>query len=544
MPPKTIKLNKKDEISSVVKRIKDMRDKEVIFEMDSSSALLRNSDHMKLMKKTAQSLGKKIWVSTDDEIGRILAKKADVLYGDDEVRMPRPRARTMKNEVKPNFSDIMSNGKAIPAPVMIKPKPKMDMDLDMEVATIPVVQSYDYEEVEEPRARFNFGTRRTKVIISSLIGLVIAALLLAIFLPSATVTVFARSESISRDFEIVVDKNLAAPDNTNLEIPGIAVSNEESLTKNFPATGTLSSGEKATGLVTLYNFTKNTLTLKATTTTLVVDGKKYLFTKDVTGIRPTGGTEENPAAGTLIPPVTVIAEQGGEAYNLPAGARFEIVNKALGNQPVFAKNTDPIAGGSTNTSATAVSQKDVDQAAAVLLNEIVATTASELSNQNGGTVKIVDSGVTKEVLAQTESREPGEAASSFDMTMIARVTGMAFKDQDVIDLVESKINEVLSNDKYLDQSANKNYTAKFKSFDAATGRGVLSVHFETTVAYKLDNQNLSKLLAGKNEAEIKEILLSKPEVDSVTVKFWPSWLSHKAPRISSKIHIESQVQSK
>src|SRR5438067_377179 len=107
MPPKIIKLGKKDDIVAVVKQIKNLRDKDVIFELEKGSLLLKSSENLKLMKRTGEALGKKIQVSTDDEIGRILAKKAGVLAGNLDIKMPKGLSRVSRSDVKPRFSDIM-----------------------------------------------------------------------------------------------------------------------------------------------------------------------------------------------------------------------------------------------------------------------------------------------------------------------------------------------------------------------------------------------------------------------------------------------------
>jgi len=530
MPPKIIKLGKKDDIAAAVKHIKNMRDREVTFELENGSSLLKSSDNLRLMKKTAESLGKKIWVSTDDEIGMILAKKAGVLQGDMEIRMPKGAPRVARSDVKPRFSDIRDSAqgmaqKAEKARAMVLPA--------MAEITTRIAPREIFAKINPFR---KFGSRTSKFVVSGLVLMVLGVFLLAIFLPSANVTVYARSETITRDFEIAVDKNLAAADHTNLEIPGITVLKESSLTKNFPATGKVAAGEKATGSVVLYNFTDNTLTLRASTTTLVSGGKKYFFTKDATGIRPTS-SESNPSTG----PIEIIAELPGADFNLAADTKFDIVNAALGNQNVYAKNSEALAGGSTDTSATSVSQRDFDEAGISLLNDIVQNAANELSQTHQSPVRLFDSALTKEVLAQTANKEINEPAESFDVTVIARVSGLGVKDADVVDLVLAKINEVLSGDKYIPEDGKRNYTASFKSVDLAAGRGVLAVHFETEVAYKVESENFNKLLTGKNEAEIKEILLSKPEVDSVKVEFWPKWLTHKSPRLSNKINIQTVI---
>jgi hypothetical protein len=531
MPPKILKIGKKEDIAWAVKYIKNMRDREVVFELASESPLLKSSDNMKLMKRTAEALGKKITVATDDEIGMVLAKKAGVLHGNAEVHMPKGARRGGRvGVVKQQMSDMESATTIKVAPRVEKIRTTILPDIQM-----PDIQPAEIIAKVNPFNRIS--TKATKIIVVTSVLLVLAAFLVAVLLPAATITVFARSESITRDFEIAVDKNLAAADHTNLEVPGITVNKETSLTKRFNATGKVSAGEKATGNVVLYNFTPNTLTLRASTTTLVANGKKYFFTQDATGIRSTN-SENSPSTGNIA----IVAELPGDDYNLPAGTKFEIQNAALGNQNVYAKNSVALAGGTTAAdSATSVSQRDFDEAGIVLLNEIVAKTAAELSEEHKGVVRLVDSGITKEILAQTSSVEINEQAETFDVTVIARISGIAIKESDVTDLVVSKINEVLSADKYLPENSKRNFTASFKSLDQATGRGVLAVHFETGVAYKVQSEDLNKLLTGKNESEIKEILLSKPEVDTVDVKFWPEWLTHKAPRLSSKIKINTVI---
>ncbi|MEJ0020999.1 MAG: hypothetical protein WDN47_00260 [Candidatus Doudnabacteria bacterium] len=519
MPPKVIKLGKKDDIASVIKQIKSLRDREVVFELIKGSVLLSSSDNLKLLKRTGEALGKTIKVSTDDEIGRILAKKAGVLYGDAEVKMPKIMPRVARSDVKPRFSDIMGSRKIFSNAVdrAINPAPESPP------AKLP------RDNVRKTRSSGNF----TKFFILGLVILVVAVFALAVLLPTATVTVFARSEQVTRDLELTVDKNTSSADPDNLQITGIPVDREVSQTKNFTATGVQLAGTKATGTVTIYNFTPNILTLRAATTTLVMSDKKYLFTKDVTGIKPNGVPN---------PGIQIIADLPGEAQNLPANSKLQIVNQKLGSQNVYAVNPDGIGGGQA-TSTTVLSQADIDMAVASLTNDIVAQAESDMTQETGFAVKLVPSGIKTDILAKTANKNVGDEADSFAMTLIAKVTGLGFKDSDVTSIVVSKINQVLSSDKYLLDNAQRQYTAEFKSIDIPNGHGVLAVHFVTTAAYKVDQTNLAGILAGKNETEIKEILMSKPEIDNVQVTFWPSWFTHKAPRFNGKIYIKTELSS-
>ena len=531
MAPKIIKLGRKDDLASVVKQIKDLRDREVIFDIEKGSVMLKTSDALRLMKKTGEVLGKKIQITTDDEIGQVLAKKAGVLAGDtSEVRMPRGMTRVARSDVKPRFSDILGPPRKAMSKVVEHTQQLMET---VGITTMPKsaskISRSAYEEPARP------GPNRSKTWIWVLAGIVIVFLGLAIYLPQANVTIYARSEPITRDLEITVDQRATTVDASKLVIPAFPITREVSQTKNFPTTGNNPVGTKATGSVVIYNQTTHTLTLKAATTTLIISGKKYHFTRDVAGIYPTTPSSNNV-------PVPIIAEQAGADYNLPVNSKFQVVNAALGNQDVYGRNDVAIAGGSA-TAHQVLSQTDLDQAVASLTNDIIVQAQNDLSQEKSEPIKLIDSGVNKEILAHTANKNVGDEVDKFDMTLIAKVTGLAFSENDVIKLVEGKINEVLSSDKYLVPDAQKQYTAGFKSLDVNKGTGVLTVHFQTVAAYKVDSSNLAKILAGKTDSEIKEILSSKPEVDSVAVSFWPAWLVHKAPRFNGKVYIKTVLSS-
>jgi hypothetical protein len=534
MAPRIIKLSKKDDLTAAIKHIKASKDREIVFEVEKGSPILANSEGMRLMKKTAEVLGKDVKVDTTDTNGRLLAKKVGVLASNSmEAKSSKPtkaRATMDSSRRGGQFSDIMIPKRKEIKKAAVKPtiepiKPKKEISEDF---AIPIIR----QRASEEGSRLEFEVARrsskfSKIFVLCLVVLVVTVFGLAVLLPQAEITIFARSESVSRDFEIIVDRAVAARDTTNMQIPGVFVSKEFSQTRTFNSTGTRTSGTKASGTITIYNMTANTLTLRAATTTLIAGGKRFSFTRDVSGIRPNG------TANTGIP---IVAQEGGADYNLAANTRFQIVNAALGNQNVYAINPEALSGGTTSTAAKVVSTADIDNATDALLADVVNVAEEELTAANSVKIRLLNAGVKKEVLAKTANKNVGDEAESFDMTLIARVTGLAFREDDVTKVIEDKINEVLSSDKYLLEGQQK-YQADYKSVDPTLSKGVLAVHFDTIAAYRVGENELPKVLAGKNESEIKEILLSKPEVDNVNVKFWPDWFVHKAPKFNGKIRI-------
>lgn len=524
MPVKLIKLSKKEDIASVIQKIKSLAEKEVVFELEKGSLLLKNSANLKLMKRTGEAFGKKVRVRTNDELGKMLAAKAGILFGQKKADAKKFIPKSSRLGFRPGFSDIRSSLKILPQTTV--------------KSLAGTILKKGLPKIQRPK----ISATSKKIWRASLIGIAALLILAVVFwtvLPSASITIYARSQPVTRDLEVTVDATSVVPNITDISIPGFPIRREASQTKNFSSTGTSLTGTKATGEIVIYNFTSNTLTLRASTTTLTADGKNFFFTRDATGLRPTVetvGGEIDP--DSLNAPVAAIAEGVGESFNIPVDTKLVIQNAALGNRPeVYAVVTKAFTGG-TSKASLVVSEDDLSNAESTLSQELVSDVENELKSEVGGNVKFLPSGVFLETLAKTSNKNAGDAVDNFDFTMIARLSGLAFDETDLRNVILEQIQSVLSDDKYLVEGAKEKLVASFKSLDLDNNRGVLSVHFETVVAFKIDQKSLSKFLTGKTQNEIREILLTKPEIDRVDVKFSPFFV-RKAPRFTNKIQIQT-----
>ncbi|HYE22053.1 MAG TPA: hypothetical protein VD998_00505, partial [Verrucomicrobiae bacterium] len=408
-----IKLDKNEEIAQVIQRIKNLRERDVVFEVDKGSVILTNSANLRLMRKTAEVLGKNIQLKTDDEMGQVLANKAGLpLFGQKQAKVPktvRPVSKQPATKTsKPRFSDIKAKSRVKPAPAaqqvsdeeveftqpdlqddIVVPMPNPPASIKKATVTprpvippVTIPRSTPGPKASTP-SRWKFGRDYSKVFILTAIILVVAVFGLAVLLPKAEITVYARSEPVTRDLEISVDRNAKGIDHTKLIIPGEVITKELSHTKTFQTSGIKKVGEKATGSVVIYNFTKNTLTLRASTTTLLINGKKYFFTRDATGIRPTAtigsGNDQEVDRTSLTAPVPIIADQAGEEYNLPVNQKIQIQNTALGDNPsVYAMNEVAFTGGSAKN-VPILSQADIDRATQQMTDELATIAEDEVS---------------------------------------------------------------------------------------------------------------------------------------------------------------------
>jgi hypothetical protein len=533
---KTIKLYKSDDLSKAIKRIKTMRDREAIFEIEENSPILQNSSNLRLMRKTAEVLGKKVVLKTDSELGKVLAVKAGMeLFGGEQISVTKSLKRT---PVQRRTGDIEKK----PDMSVKQQAPKSDQGF----VEPPIIDDQSLRGVigippnETPLSWWK--SKYFKMLAGAMAALLLAVISLGAIAPKAEIIVYARSEPVTRDLEILVHKDIKELNYSRLEISGQLVSKELSHTKSFQSTGTKQVGDKAAGSIVMYNFTKNTLTLKASTTTLVANGKNYFFTRDVTGLRPTGmigsGDDREVDRTTLIAPIPVVAENPGDAYNLPANIRFEIKNAALGeNKSVYAVNEVAVGGGSAKT-INIMSQADFDRALSQMSEELVVLGEQELASQ--GPIKVLPSGSKREILAKAANKNVGDETSHFDMTVIGRLTALSYNENDLIELVSERIRNALSSDRFILNNGRRDVSAKFKAWDPSAESGTLQVHFQTQVGYFINNENIPGLLAGKDAYQIKEILLQRPEIDRVDVKFSPFFV-HKAPKFNGKIFVKTET---
>ena len=375
----------------------------------------------------------------------------------------------------------------------------------------------------------------------SVAGVVLVATLMVLFvLPQVEVAIAVRSEPTTRDFEIRVDQKLDRVDAAELAVPGRLLDQEVPGSKAFPATGARNVGQTASGFVYIYNFTKTTLILRKDTTVLTANGRQYLFTQDVSNIRPTallGLTEQEVDPSSLIPPVPVVAAAPGEQHNMPSGARLEITNEVLGAQPevLYAVVADGIAGGTTKEIKIA-SQTDLLQALGTVRQETIEGAKQVLFAENPG-LKLFGGAMSAEIIEQSTSVQPGAEVSVFEAAVRLRLLALVFNEGEIRSLIQSRIERLLPYNKKLKDPEDSRLQMDLVNVNLTDGQAVILAHYEGEIVYQLDEEEIRDRLKGKNIEEIREILLSRPEVQAAEVRFSPFWVK-KAPKFGKNIYLE------
>ncbi len=555
----SIYINLEDDVSKITTRLARQTAKQAVLVCPKKCFLFSDPLNLKLLKEQTDLLGKELFVLTMDEKGQQYAEEAgfqlkflpkvNSAKTFSDVKVPKRPAQEAPVEAVPAEPGILAAAvqgikdtarRIVPAAILeskviekqpLIPESQQDAPLQASETFFPDEIRKDYEA---PKVK----SRMPKIIMAVVaVSLILILLLFFVVLPKATVVVYAKREPVTRDMDVSASGQLKAIDTAKLAIPATPVSEAVIATDKFQSQGKKQIGNRATGTVRIYNFTKQPINLKSATTILSIGGKNYNFISDISGLKPTtyknAQTKEVNQA-SLAAPLEVIAAEGGEDYNLPAGTRVEITNQVFGSNPqlLYAKTDSEIKGGTTRY-LSVISQEDAALAKTQLEQKALAQVREKLSATG---LVLPDKAFAFESEEFAPDNPIGTEAPVFQGALQIKVTGLAFKKTDLSDLITKRINETLAANKTLQVKNPENTVYTVKSLDMANQLLVLAVHFEGQAIYNLNLPYIAPELVGKTQNQVNEILRSKAEIDRVDITLAPAWQKN-FPFFAGKINV-------
>lgn len=548
----SVYLNLEDDVSKIVARLKHINQPQAILVCPKRCLLLSDSINLRLLKKQTDLLGKEVFILTMDERGQAYAKEAGFsLKFFPKTRgsaamsdVKRPQKQAALEQTAPALERQKQAGalsgavdeikhiakKFIPA-VVQSSKSAFEPNLwpaeaDSKAQRLLVTDSVFPDDIQSSDRQLPEPAPRSGKLITGFVALSLIIILALVFvvLPKARVVVYARTEPVTRDMEITMGANINSIDPSKLIIPAVKVDETVNLGDAFQSQGKQQVGNKASGSIQIYNFTRLPINLKAATTVLTVGSKTYVLAADVSGMRPTAyknqkTKEVDPAS--LGDPVQIMASSGGEDYNLPAGTRMEITNQVFGSRPLvlYAKTVSEISGGTTRY-LSVISQDDISKAQSALQDRALAQIRQKLGASQ---LLLPDTSYSFTVSQFTTDNPVGAQTPSFQASLQAKLSGLAFKQDDLKSVIFQRIKQTLDTNKTLLPKQDNSTGIKVKNYDAINQLAVLSVHFEGLAVFDVNLPDISGMLVGKSQSQANEILRSQAEIDKVEITLAPAW---------------------
>ncbi len=387
------------------------------------------------------------------------------------------------------------------------------------------------ERIEKPVKEKRFPL--TEILIG--IGVIILLLLVWLFfrLPKADIVIWPKVDTLTLHETIVADASVHSPDVNLKTLPARYVEVQKQGQQPFPATGSISSDQKASGTITVYNkiSPSSPFTLIAGTHFLSDSGKYFVTTQKVVVPAAKGNTP-----GTIN--VTVQAQDTGSDYNVgPSKFSAPKLSGTTYYYSIYAQSNNAMAGGSTGKSKQ-VTSDDIASAKDVLTKKLLQDAQTSLKNSIGGDDIIVDGAMASTIVSATSDVPANGLKDTFNESATVKAFAMVIKKQDLQTYIKSDATSQLPAGKNL-LDKNSSTTTTLSSVDMQAKKETLQVTSSIGTYHAIDTNHLSDVVGGKSSDQIKQLFdqLYHDQISELKVNLWPFWVT-KAPTNKNRITIE------
>lgn len=530
-----IYIDVEDDITTIIGKVKSSKEKIIALVPPKRIGVLQSAVNLRLLTRTAESSDKRIVLITNDHALSGLAASANIPVA--KNLQSRPELAEIPALKVDNDDDII-DGRNLPIGELEKttndpegPESTAVNELIAENNSKKPNSTGDKKSKAKGKGKGkkipDFNVFRKKfVIIGGVVILLIGFLVWAIwFAPRATVTISAKSTTVTTDEEVVFGTDLTT-NFTEKTVKALRQEVKQDISVQFSATGKKQVGERATGRVKIS--TRDIELLDKTIpagTQLTADGVSFTTNSAVTF------TRQNYSGVT----VGITAAAVGEDYNGISG------NMSGVPSGVYATISSRTSGG-TSREVTVVSDSDIAQAAEALDGQKDSTAKDKVKKAFGSSAMIIEDSYKEERSALSPSVAVDNEASG-PVTLKATVTASmyAIDNSEMENYLKSRVNfelEGKKSQKIYKSGADK---AKFTQYAEVAGGGKVRITANSTVGPSIDEEKVKDQVKDKNYGDIQSSLESIDGVDDVDTKFWPFWVS-TVPDDTDRITIEFKLQ--
>ena len=585
-----IYIDTEDDITAIIGRIKDCKEKIVAIVPPKRVGILQSAVNLRLLSRMADNSDKHLVLITNNKALIALAASAKI-----------PVAKNLQS--KPEFPEIAAlevdddddiiDGKQLPVGELVKTVDhSVDSDDDEEESDKDISTYHkpvhhfkkdtiedDIEEIDiegeneldpskipstlvtpgarkpiideitdEPKKKVkipNFSRFRKRLFFGSIAGIAfICFLVWAIgFAPAATVIITAKTTSAPVSMALKLNSDSTPTDVTKNTIQTITKTLKKDVSVDFTATGKKDVGEKAAGTITIRNCDYSEgFSLPIGTEFTNDDDQVYVSTAAVSVPGFSGSSSGCTLSGANSGKATVAvnASASGEGYNIAADS-FSI--SAIPSGSKVDANGSAMTGGTTKM-ATVVTAEDIEKAKTALAELSNSTVKQQLTKQftNGETViadsfTAVSADPVSTPLIDTESTD-GKAKLSSSTTF----TIVAIAKSELQTYLKSAITKQMDNAKtqriYDDGSSKITLSGYFKNDEGAT----VNVAATGKIGPNIVEDNIKTIVKGMGFGDVQSVLSGITGVSNVDVKFSYFWVT-LIPNDIKKIDVEFKIQN-
>jgi len=395
---------------------------------------------------------------------------------------------------------------------------------------IPPTRSNDIARTDEAATRPpltpSLGRIRAPVVVAVAaiaLAVVLAGAAAYLLLPSATIALTPRHDSVEVPLTIAADPTTTEVDAANSRIPAVKLDVPVQTSQTFTTTGRHVELATASGSVTFENYNTGGNNRIAAGSIVSTEGGIRFRTLATVNLPPANLVPTTPV--TVEPSrrsVAVRAVRAGPAGNVPANA-IRVVPQ--GEDPILLKVNNPAAtsGGARNETPE-VTKAEVDKAVAAVTKELQTSFNEAIAGGAGAPAGAELFPTTAELGAPTFTVDPatlvGKAVESFDLEAGATGTVTAVDPSPIRAIAEARLREQIGADhRLVDGSLNVDVS---KGSVGEDGQVTYQATASASRILVVDAGQLRALVKGRTAADAAAALA--PYGDA-KVTLWPSWVT-------------------
>lgn len=550
-----IKARIKDGAALIIDRLMRSKQQEVVLILPKNSIIAADLNSLKILKEEAESIGKILSLSTENDEIKSFAEKINMFIYDSEnfkkTKIAEPvnpvkKIKIMTDILPPSFSPMPETQESIPQfEELTVDLPLTEEKLPEELS--PVIyeaagQNSDLEKNLENFYREDFKNNKLKsenlwrrfylnramptgrqaISFFAISGFLLFGAAMYLILPKANVKISLKEIPLKAQIPIAVSKNVNSSNLTSGIIPGQYFSLNKAGSKIIEGTPAIG------GIIEIYNaYSANPQKLVARTRFETKDGKIFRIKNAIT---IPGAKMLN----TKLTPSSIKAEVIGDGvsdeyligpsyFTIPG---FKETPKYAG---FYAKNFEPMIA----TKNTALSQEELlknqkelqDQLAQALKTDI-------LSTLQDSDLRLIDGAS----LTKVEDYNVNENILSMKITWQA----LFFKEKDLRMLVNYFVSSHYPDLKNFIFEDSITYL-QANRVDFKKGELFFTFNVDKSNALVADLKALKKELAGRDEIGMRMAISEKTYINSAAIFLWPFWVKN-APKNLEKINITIDSQ--
>ncbi len=557
----TIYIDVDEDITGIIDKVQGSSKKVVALVLPKRASVFQSVVNLKLLKRASEKNSKNIVLITSESsllpiagmvgvhVAKTLQSKPMIpshpngplgSESDDNLDMDEAEELDLSESKDVPVGDLAeSTGSEIP----INTRKPDDIDETIDIADDTLIDdatgSSDKKSKKSKKDKKNKNlkvpnfNKFRKILVFGGLGLVALIVLFFIFgstFNKATVNISTQTTPVKVNLTFNLDTGAKTINTANSTVPAVSQSSSKSSSQSVPTTGQQNNGNKATGTITISAPCAGISYPTVAAGTGISSGGIIFITQTGVSLKTPAG---DPNACKVKGDVAVTAQNGGVNGNLASGSTFSIAGSAYVG---FTGSNGSTFTGGTDNMVNIVSQTDINNASQKISTIDTSSVKKALENQltQAGLVPIegtFNAGTPTTTAAPTL----GSQGNNVTVTEVIPYTMLGVQKNYLNTLVTASVNKQIntSQQSILDNGIS---SAQYTVLQGNATTAQVNMQDTALVGTTLDVATIKGQIVGKKSGDVESTIKAYPGVNTVTVKFFPSWVN-SIPSNQKKITI-------